>query len=391
MNRRSLARLASCGGSSRAVLTKNAEHRALVLSGHGTGSELLRDEHPPTSLTVEKLRKELAEGLAGQRRRPLDVLALDTCLMSTVDTALAVSDYTNFLVASEGLLRTPGWPHAHLLAGIFSGSTSHDATSLVEELLTAYKKYYADHRPAGISVDLAATQLEEGGIKRVKESLEGLTGAVMRLDDPRLWDLVVLAHWRAQSFNLKQYTDVRDFCSELRLAICRHTPGGCGASHPWKAVVEACCRVEENVDDVVADGRHIYVGPKYQHAKGLSIYFPWSPSAWSKQVKDLPFGKPEPGAEGGWAVFLTDAKGYLTRTMREMEGEDPERIGERQAAIHRKVSPHDRGLESAYVRLFGDELPCMVDNPALQTLDEVKSDVATHMVKAPEGRVLVHQ
>ena len=35
-------------------------------------------------------------------------------------------------------------------------------------------------------------------------------------EDTLVRDLVILAHWRAQSYKFEQYTDLWDFCEELR-------------------------------------------------------------------------------------------------------------------------------------------------------------------------------
>ena len=87
-------------------------------------------------------------------------------------------------------------------------------------------------------------------------------------------DLLVLAHWRAQSFKDEQYTDLWDFCTELKTA--------CERFGRFPQIVTDCDRVAKSVEALVSAGgetnalRQGSRGVAFQHAHGLSVYFPWA-------------------------------------------------------------------------------------------------------------------
>src|SRR3990172_2943315 len=127
-----------------------------------------------------------------------------------------------------------------------------------------------------------------------------------RIEDPGVWQPVVLAHWEAQSYKDEEYVDLADFCDRL----CRYLPD-------WE--VQSCCAdVITAVAEVVKDS---YVtGATYQYSTGLSVYFPWSNDAAKGRGKEIQTTSDLEGykmlkfnRETKWGDFL-DA--YLDATQR---------------------------------------------------------------------------
>lgn len=86
-----------------------ARKYALVIWDHGGGSNgglIWDDLHDPYSLSLEEFSRGLA--LSGIH---LEAVALDACLMATLETAQALSPYANYLIASEEVV--PGYGSAY--------------------------------------------------------------------------------------------------------------------------------------------------------------------------------------------------------------------------------------------------------------------------------------
>src|SRR5262249_30213292 len=107
-------------------------NRMLVLSGHGSGAigDFLTDDHAklgqPRSLTIPRLRDSFKQartdliglGAIGKDEPLIQVLGMDSCLMSMAEVAYEVQDHVSFLVASEGFVPNAGWPYKLLLENL---------------------------------------------------------------------------------------------------------------------------------------------------------------------------------------------------------------------------------------------------------------------------------
>jgi hypothetical protein len=206
-----------------------------------------------------------------------------------------------YLVASEGLVPLSGWPYGYLLE-MAKKRKNFSAESVIEALVEDSADYYRSYPPAGISFDIAACDIAK--VKPVESAVQRLTTALKLLSQSKeLQDDVVLAHWRAQSFKWEQYSDLGDFCEQLRLQL--------GQRHP--EIRMACELVQSEIRHAVHT--HHHVGIDFQYAQGLSVYFPWSiplfdEPNWLDVYGQLAF----PKESSGWLEFL---RSYLIATMRQ--------------------------------------------------------------------------
>jgi hypothetical protein len=193
-----------------------------------------------------------------------------------------------------------------------------------------YNSY--DFQLAGYSSDLTLCDLSKVDklakplsnlVKTLKDGLQ----AAKRTNDPLLPDLLVLAHWDAQSFFEERYTDLYDFCLRLR-ARCRRARS---KNVDLKAIKEACSEVMRVLkrgsrgDDDGIIVRCEFCGAASQYSHGLSVFFPWSRPLgsvlWDDQYKTFQFAN-----DTCWPEFLN---AYFDGTMRkpqhveEQEKEDP--------------------------------------------------------------------
>ena len=319
-----------------------SKYRMLILSGHGSGSvgDFLTDDDPgppkraPGTLTIKGLAYALnAARNVDQRPRPFDVLGMESCLMSTAEVCAQVYAPVKYLVASEGFVPNAGWPYRVMLTKLddyyHSKSSTLPPEKLCVRLIDDYIDYYREYLPAGVSVDIAACDLTKFDDLNVSVSKLGelLRKKLTRHDQQNppdepsrtVGNMVVLAHWRAQSFKFEQFTDLWDFCDQLEF-IVQKTVTPEGLDQAFKDIGTACSEVKAAVDIIVGrpiggvGGRQDFAGIEFQHAHGLSVYFPWqmqSPKDRDfKTYGQLGFARDEKSGLG-WAEFL---EAYLNST-----------------------------------------------------------------------------
>jgi len=310
------------------------EHRAkrymVVLSGHGSGAigDFLTDDDrivdaaegnkpPDRSLSIPSLEWVLAKinrSLPRRRdegKRTIDILGMDSCLMSMVEVCYQLREQVKFIVGAEGFEAATGWPYHRILETL--GSQVIEARDLAIEIVKSYIRYYQDYEVIGASTDQSACDMEKfntylvPAIRRLSDALR------MGVDSRPVRDAIVLAHWEAQSYHAEHYTDLYDFCDRLQLLCLRQpviqealrdSPVGeallkanddaelsalakdvlgalrkvnrqkSGAVWRMSELIGKCGEVKEAIDrNTVLLSCHS--GAAFQHSHGLSIYFPW--------------------------------------------------------------------------------------------------------------------
>ena len=187
-----------------------------------------------------------------------------------------------------------------------------------------------DFALAGYSCDLTLSDLnkvnnlEKPVSNLVKTLLEGLKFS-RETNDPLVRELMILAHWEAQSFFQEQYTDLYDYCFRLRTkCVFERAKSTSGETQAMLEEIEDACKevmivLKKGTDDednsVIV--RSEFCGPAYQYAHGLSVFFPWSePVAnpmWRRLYRRFEF------KNTGWQRFL---KQYFIDTMRNPAGDE---------------------------------------------------------------------
>jgi hypothetical protein len=399
-----------------------SRYRMLVLSGHGSGAEgdFLTDNNPgpaangaalqsgnganagvaaglvnrdapllqPGTLTIPALGRVLnrqPEGeetsLAQRRQLPalpgINVLGMDSCLMSTLEVAYQVSGGAQFMVGSEGFIPNTGWPYFELLMR-FQQQLDIDPSpaAMSAAIVDVCADSYAAYLPAGVSLDIASCELAY--ITAVAHEVRRLTDLLRdHIARRPVQNAVILAHWRAQAFKLEQYCDLWDFCNELREEVRELR----NLEDDLRDDVESACgdvlRAINSVMGVAPErpdgrGRQRSLGVDFQYARGLSVYFPWCATTgagvdYFEQYRRLGFPQ-----ASGWGDFL-DA--YLRETMRppRIDGQrNPEDVrlfnvgGRGQMAQTKNVSEYNKNV-SEYNKfisqMFGGRPPWCTRNP----------------------------
>jgi hypothetical protein len=371
--------------------------RMLVLSGHGGGAigDFLTDDaarkRQARTLTIPGLRRALQdaeEELDGtpEAGRFIQLLGMDSCLMSMVEVCYEVRHLVEYLVGSEGFVPNAGWPYGFLLSQLrakIRAGNDLETVSMSQYIVDDYTTFYRDYMPASVSVDIAGCELArlDGLTDSLRQLAELLTDQLPPKSDTdsvarQLQNSVILAHWRAQSFKREQNTDLWDFCDLLEKEV----------SNSFGPIADACRRVKAAVAEVVGD-RQRTIGIDVQYARGLALYFPWSLPIFGETRALHPYNQLEFPQACGWGRFI---KTYVHATQRQPKPRTDGTLWPPQGHIERMntvsvlnqaasggsrdVPDEDRELADenrVLLQLFGSgQLPWSMKNPPQRVLLE---------------------
>jgi hypothetical protein len=313
----------------------------LVIWGHGQGWELARDDHSPAragARTVGAFQKQknkqfgsvaddtesnnedvlnsceldqalrksieklvemnlLVDDKPAGKPAKIDILGMDACMMGTTEIAHHMRDRVKYMIASEDTVPLDSWPYAR----IFDTMRKSPAITPEELSTSIIREYLVHYRDQVKGVTLATFNLEASITDKLTEALTMLSGELKtRLSqEPVVRFAVMRARIAAQTFYLKEFVDLYDFCSQLSSII------------EDEKIEKACDAVKAALHDQKAEDadQHSegtlvraqgFYGYQMNGAKGASIYFPWN---WveRKDYCQLPLVK-----ETGWDRFLEE-------------------------------------------------------------------------------------
>lgn len=324
-----------------------ASHYMVVFSGHALAIEgefLSRDTTPRQALTVKDLREILANSRVRESlgTRTIDILGLDSCVMSMVEVGYELRNEVKIVVASQGSLSNLGWPYKSVLGFLHDQPAAHPEL-LAQTVVEAFVKYYDDFAAvADQSADISAWRLWKLG--ELKEEIEAFAGELLTqieaTGSPDAWDLdpfaksLVFAHWYAQTYHADQYVDLTDFC----YILSRTLPAG----EEYEKLRRQCTKVIDAVQACVirVDGRN-YSGPLYQYSFGISIYLPWSTvyKLYTDEQLDFLVGSK-------WLPFI---HGYIAYTRRPPRIRMPGELWSKYL-ITKDSPPRSRGVDDPILR-----------------------------------------
>jgi hypothetical protein len=294
-----------------AMKQSESEHYMLVLYGHGpvvAGKTFLERENPISALRMKDIPKLLEPHFGGTRR--LDILAFQNCAMNGIETAYEVKDQVDYMIGSQGLVLSYGWPYDRIVGTLVDNPTD-PPSEITAKILKVCARHMLDFSVMDRSSEQSACNLSKlRNETNIKDAIAGLsaelqaglkfktvqseTGLEQRvLEYPPICDAVRLARLEAQSFWGETFVDVYDFCERL-LKKCNETiivhnglASGLaldGSLEPkirsmdlmlkFGKIIRHCMNVMDQVEEMVPYS--YYVGSELQYSHGLSIYFPWS-------------------------------------------------------------------------------------------------------------------
>ena len=282
-----------------------ANHYALFLESHGDGWKGLgpdeRFQSPgiplgpfiynPDFLYMGELSSGLATGIH------LDLVAFLSCLMGNLEAAYQVAPYADWLVASEQIMKTPGYDFASLAAGL-QAHPEWNGQQLGTRLVTDYQAFWSGRSENFWTLSLVnENQLAQlvGDVYTFGKALRTGVGLIQSRDDPMDNVQILISNDAgAQStpgafrFYDPNFMDLYDFASHIRndpmIPDCVKTPA-IQVMADFEAGTIVAAEVHSPSMPNFLKGT---VGPA--NIKGLSIYMPIFRSGGPHHI-ETPSGK----------------------------------------------------------------------------------------------------
>lgn len=264
-----------------------ASKYSLILWDHGGGPILGYgfDENYVGTLTLAKLKQGLSNSKFSNKK--LEMIGFDACLMSSVEVADALSDYANYMLASQEVEPGFGWDYSFL-------STVTNKTSTVEmgtAIIDYYGNYYKGMNGAkGITLSL----LDLSKINAVESKINDLFKDV---DDNLTIDYSTVSRTRnsAKSFGKVSVNTSYDLVDLYDLVD----------KMPSKYATKI-----ESLQGVLNDFV-VYQTTDLESTYGVSIYFPYENKQYINEIitlyKGFDFAK-------GYTNFITNFSSKLNGT-----------------------------------------------------------------------------
>lgn len=339
---------------------RRARKYAMIFSGHTLGFQdigLFRDESSGKSMKMGDLffllqrltstEKELIGDIKGlgfrgeERKREttvllgqkLDILGFDSCVMGMLEVGYQFGTVAKTMIASEGSVPNAGWTYAKILGCLAHDKGSDGCAEIVaEHFVKDFIRSQDAFTVGGISVDMAAWDLSKltdlaGAFDEMSEAL------IACFDDKRkriyrqMERVVLLVHWKCQSYMYDQNVDLGDFCELLdrECGLVAEELGDGDDTAVLRTLQDKCRKVlAELRNAVILSG---FSGGGYQHSNGVSVFFPWSREGYEvskKNYESLFFAKDAANRQLYWTGFL---KKYLYEVaLRPFEPPPPQAI-----------------------------------------------------------------
>lgn len=227
-----------------------ANRYMLIMWDHGGGaiSGYGYDQTASGTMTLDKLNSALKKG--GVK---FDFIGFDACLMGTLETAVVMEQYADYLIASEESEPGTGWYYTNWLSALSKNTsigTVELSKTLIDDFTDVSKKNYPGCNTTLSIVDLA----EFAGT--VPEAFEAFSGEIGKMLDDKEYQQVADARADAREFGVSakvNHIDVIDFANRI----------GSSKSNALAKVLKSC--VKYNRTSV-----------SMKNSNGLSIYFPYS-------------------------------------------------------------------------------------------------------------------
>jgi hypothetical protein len=256
------------------ILSRPTERERAILSDDGTGHSLDTIE---LGRVLKLARKEVG--------RKIDLLAMDACLMSTLEVAYEVSDDVGVVVGSEEPEPGAGWDYSTLLSDL-TANPAMDAAELGRKAVACYIESYQKLTAQWPVTQCAIDASRIDGLCQAVDALEGALRPRMKEEWSKILTVQKNSVMLDTSFRL---VDLASLCQNLTTA-----PLGEDIQNAANAVLEAL----RPGDYVIAEG---HLGPEVDGCGGVSVYMPGPLENVSPYYKDLAFAQSH-----RWSQFLQE-------------------------------------------------------------------------------------
>ena len=244
------------------------------------------------SLDCVKFQKALQLVRASLGRK-LDILGMDSCVMSGAEVCYQVRDSVRLTVAPEGSGPVDGWPYDKVFGALVE-NPSMKPKALAVSIAENFVASYADCE------DLSATQsvCDLDKCDLLASAIDRLAGMLIRkLTDVETKRSLMLARLQVQAYELTEYVDLYDFCALL-------------SEHSRDEEIRSAS--SEVMDVISSKGfvvKSLYQGDAMQYSYGVSIYFPLREVSRSYERLDI-------ARDTRWVTFLKEYLNSIRRPNR---------------------------------------------------------------------------
>ena len=247
-------------------------------------SGFLLDEKSNDVLTMD----ELSEALKTVGK--VDILGMDACLMAMAEVGYQVKDLAHILVGSEETIPDASWPYDRILKKL----VANPAMSPRDFSVQIAREYIIHYQAKSKQVAMSACNLERA--EALAQALADLVKELIKAKEKVSYE-VMRSRAMAQTFYIKDYVDLYDFCRLLR-ENCAEPDIQAKA-----LVVMKVIGVGENPAGFVID--YGYYGFSKRDSHGVSVYFPCKDASVSYVNNQF-------AQAADWAEFLACYVGMAT-------------------------------------------------------------------------------
>jgi len=255
--------------------------------------------------------KEACNNVGTFNDNKIDILGMDACLMGMAEVGYQIRNHVKYLVASEDAILDEGWPYESILTRLVNNpgmSPEEFSVTIIREFLIKYREQNRDGTKSACSLsrsDALATAVGELA-KELKTNImdEG--------NSPAISAAILASRAMAQSFYIKDYVDLYDFCSYLS-QLCEHKL----IKQRCEDLMKVIRRKEPNnvgsqltLDSEVEEEPFVLAyglfGHRLRGSNGISIYFPCF--NLSQKYAELTFAQ-----QTKWNEFLIELEKLVDR------------------------------------------------------------------------------
>ncbi|MFH1254846.1 MAG: clostripain-related cysteine peptidase, partial [bacterium] len=246
---------------------------------------ILYDDSEQTCLTNQGLGEAFRQimNILGQ---PIDVLAMDACLMSMVEIAYQVKDSVRVLVGSQQVVPGYGFDYTAITSQLAFNSARIGLVDLACIIVESYNDFYAK---TGVKdYTLSAINLEL--IEHLRNNIDQISTILiecLQYKPLSVRKALKSARDSAMHFENDNYIDLYSFYEFLEAELVKlqdeadkETPGCCGLCKTSKNYVPALTKLGQFLNDGVAlIPRVVFANVTNEashNAHGISIYYPSS-------------------------------------------------------------------------------------------------------------------
>ncbi len=261
-----------------------AKKYALILWDHGGGWTMhTEDSTSGNSSNLKKLTKALAES-----KTKLDLIMFDQCLMSQIDVAYAIKDYSKVMIASEDIIPFFSINYSSVLEKLEEKPEINEK-ELAKIIVESYGKYYSEEFFDPFTT-MTAINLEE--IDSVVFALNEFT-EVLGKELEENWPAIGESLYFSESFAtpeglavVKSFStyDLADFSELVRQKI------------DSQELNKKAVNLENAIQKAVITEYH---GEQHPYAKGLTMYFPEDETIYLENYSETDFAE-----KTGWNKFI---------------------------------------------------------------------------------------